>query len=113
MRDGTEFKGDLSAWRAAGIGGDMVQPAVLKRFADAFGPFGCRETAFCLTLWYAVLTVVVAVLAIALHDLERPASLLVAANASLLFALVLGALGGILPAFGAARKAILVALREG
>ena len=31
----------------------------------------------------------------------------------LLFALVLGALGGVLPAFGAARKAILVALREG
>jgi fatty-acyl-CoA synthase len=47
VRDGTEFKGDLSSWRAAGIGGDMVQPAVLKRFADAFGPFGFRETAFC------------------------------------------------------------------
>jgi fatty-acyl-CoA synthase len=47
LRDGTEFKGDLSSWRAAGIGGDMVQPAVLKRFADAFGPFGFRETAFC------------------------------------------------------------------
>jgi fatty-acyl-CoA synthase len=47
LRGGTEFKGDLSSWRAAGIGGDMVQPAVLKRFADAFGPFGFRETAFC------------------------------------------------------------------
>jgi len=33
--------------------------------------------------------------------------------AGLLFALVLGALGGVLPAFGAARKVILVALREG
>ena len=33
--------------------------------------------------------------------------------AGLLFALVLGALGGVLPAFGAVRKAILVALREG
>ncbi len=33
--------------------------------------------------------------------------------AGLLFALVLGALGGVLPAFGAARKAIRVALREG
>jgi len=31
----------------------------------------------------------------------------------LLFALVLGALGGMLPAFGAARKEILMALREG
>jgi fatty-acyl-CoA synthase len=47
LRDGTEFKGDLSSWRAAGIGGDMVQPAVLRRFADAFAPFGFRETAFC------------------------------------------------------------------
>jgi fatty-acyl-CoA synthase len=47
LRDNTEFKGDLSSWRAAGIGGDMVQPAVLKRFADAFAPFGFRETAFC------------------------------------------------------------------
>ena len=47
LRDGTEFQGELSSWRAAGIGGDMVQPAVLKRFADAFGPLGFRETAFC------------------------------------------------------------------
>jgi hypothetical protein len=49
----------------------------------------CRETAFCVTLWYAVLTVIVAALAIALHDLDRPAALLVAANVALLFALVL------------------------
>lgn len=47
LRDSTEFRGDLSSWRAAGIGGDMVQPAVLKRFVDAFSPFGFRETAFC------------------------------------------------------------------
>ena len=46
MRDGA-FQGDLSSWRAAGIGGDMVQPAVLKRFSDTFAPFGFRETAFC------------------------------------------------------------------
>jgi hypothetical protein len=49
----------------------------------------CRETAFCVTLWYAVLTVIIAVLAIALHDLDRSAALLVAANVALLFALVL------------------------
>ena len=54
----------------------------------------CRETAFCLTLWYAVLTVIVALLAIALHDLDRSASLLVAANIALLFALVLMARAG-------------------
>ena len=29
-----------------------------------------RETAFCLTLWYVILAVIVAVLLIALHDLE-------------------------------------------
>ena len=49
----------------------------------------CRETAFCLTLWYAVLTVIVGVLAIALYDLTIPAALLVAANVALLFAIVL------------------------
>ena len=54
----------------------------------------CRETAFCLTLWYAVLTVIVAVLAIALHDLDRSASLLAAANVALMFALVLMARAG-------------------
>ncbi len=27
---------DLSSWRAAGIGGDMVRPEVLERFADTF-----------------------------------------------------------------------------
>jgi hypothetical protein len=49
----------------------------------------CRETAFCLTLWHAILTVIVTVLAIALYDLDRSAALLVAANVALLFALVL------------------------
>jgi hypothetical protein len=48
-----------------------------------------RETAFCLTLWYAVLTVIVAVLCIALYDLDAPTALLAAANVALLFALVL------------------------
>jgi len=54
----------------------------------------CRETAFCLTLWYVILTVIVAVLAIALHDLDRSASLLAAANVALMFALVLMARAG-------------------
>jgi fatty-acyl-CoA synthase len=31
---------DLSCWRTAGIGGDMIQPHVLERFGDAFA--GCR-----------------------------------------------------------------------
>jgi fatty-acyl-CoA synthase len=37
---------DLSAWRHAGIGGDMVRPDVLDRFAEMFGPKGFRREAF-------------------------------------------------------------------
>ncbi len=37
---------DLSTWRAAGIGGDMIQPRVLERFADVFAPYGFRREAF-------------------------------------------------------------------
>jgi uncharacterized membrane protein len=48
-----------------------------------------RETAFCLTLWQGLLTLLVTVLAIALNDLHAPAALLVAATVALLFALVL------------------------
>ena len=37
---------DLSSWRRAGIGGDMIRPAVLTRFAERFGPIGFSKTAF-------------------------------------------------------------------
>ena len=53
-----------------------------------------RETAFCLTLWQGLLTLLVTVLAIALNDLNAPAALLVAATVALLFALVLMARAG-------------------
>ena len=53
-----------------------------------------RETAFCLTLWHAFLTLIVAVLAIALSDLDVPTALLAAANVALLFALALMARAG-------------------
>ena len=43
---GTKPDIDLRGWRAAGIGGDMVQPGVLHRFAETFAPYGFRETAF-------------------------------------------------------------------
>ncbi|HEX2581614.1 MAG TPA: fatty acyl-AMP ligase [Dongiaceae bacterium] len=46
MRDQTAFAGDLSSWRLAGIGGDMVQAPVLDRFAACFAPFGFTKTAF-------------------------------------------------------------------
>lgn len=37
---------DLSRWRVAGIGGDMIRPAVLSRFAEAFRGCGFRKEAF-------------------------------------------------------------------
>ncbi len=37
---------DLSRWRAAGIGGDMVRPGVLTRFAARFERNGFAQTAF-------------------------------------------------------------------
>jgi fatty-acyl-CoA synthase len=37
---------DLSSWRAAGIGGDMIRPHVLARFAETFAPDGFRAEAF-------------------------------------------------------------------
>jgi fatty-acyl-CoA synthase len=43
---GSKLDIDLRTWRAAGIGGDMVQPAVLDRFAETFAPYGFRETVF-------------------------------------------------------------------
>lgn len=37
---------DLSCWRAAGIGGDMIQPTVMDRFARTFAPYGFKAGAF-------------------------------------------------------------------
>ena len=37
---------DLSSWRAAGIGGDMVRPEVLENFARTFASVGFRRQAF-------------------------------------------------------------------
>ena len=37
---------DLSCWRAAGIGGDMVRPDVLQKFATMFAASGFKEEAF-------------------------------------------------------------------
>lgn len=37
---------DLSSWRAAGIGGDMIRPNVLTRFAERFGAHGFDARAF-------------------------------------------------------------------
>ena len=37
---------DLSSWRAAGIGGDMVRPSVLRSFSKVFEEFGFQASAF-------------------------------------------------------------------
>ena len=37
---------DLSRWRIAGIGGDMIRPAVLATFANTFASCGFEPTAF-------------------------------------------------------------------
>ncbi len=40
------IKLDLSSWRAAGIGGEMVQPDVMRNFTEAFEKYGFRGEAF-------------------------------------------------------------------
>jgi len=37
---------DLTSWRSAGIGGDMIRPNVLTRFAQRFAPYGFEPGAF-------------------------------------------------------------------
>lgn len=38
---------DLSRWRAAGIGGEMIKPDVMQAFAEAFRSYGFSDKAFC------------------------------------------------------------------
>ena len=37
---------DLTSWRIAGIGGEMIKPQVMKAFAEVLGPSGFSEKAF-------------------------------------------------------------------
>ncbi len=37
---------DLSSWRVAGLGGDMIRPEPLRSFADAYAPAGFNAAAF-------------------------------------------------------------------
>jgi fatty-acyl-CoA synthase len=46
LKDGMAADLDLSTWRVAGIGGDMIRPTVLTRFAEAFQGSGFRKEAF-------------------------------------------------------------------
>ncbi|MSO96671.1 MAG: fatty acyl-AMP ligase [Rhodospirillaceae bacterium] len=38
---------DLSSWRIAGIGGEMIKPQVMKLFGETFKPYGFSDKAFC------------------------------------------------------------------
>ncbi len=46
LRDSDLERFDLSSWRVAGVGAEMIRPAWLKRFAAALAPAGFHETAF-------------------------------------------------------------------
>lgn len=50
---------DLSSWRVAGIGGDMVREEALRKFADVFAEHGFCETAFVPSYGLAEATVAV------------------------------------------------------
>jgi fatty-acyl-CoA synthase len=58
---------DLSAWRVAGIGGDMVRPDILDAFAAHLSPAGFNPTAFLPSYGMAETT-----LGITFADLDRP-----------------------------------------
>ena len=46
IRKGGAAQYDLSSWRVAGVGAEMIRPATLFGFADAFQSSGFRETSF-------------------------------------------------------------------
>lgn len=46
LRDSDVSDYDLSAWRVAGVGAEMIRPAWLRRFADVLAPSGFRNRAF-------------------------------------------------------------------
>jgi len=58
---------DLSQWRVAGIGGEMVHAHPLKAFAEAFAPYGFKPEAFTPSYGMAEAT-----LAISFSDVDKP-----------------------------------------
>lgn len=52
-------KYDLSRWRVAGNGGDMIRPDVMQAFVDAFAPAGFNPGAFCPSYGLAEATVAI------------------------------------------------------
>ncbi|MDA9865280.1 fatty acyl-AMP ligase [bacterium] len=68
---------DLSKWRAAGIGGDMVRPSVLRSFSEVFEKYGFRASSFSPSYGMAEATVAISFhepgkgLAVDTVDLDR------------------------------------------
>ena len=50
---------NLSKWRVAGIGGEMIKPKVMQAFAAAFKPYGFSDKAFCASYGLAESTLAV------------------------------------------------------
>jgi fatty-acyl-CoA synthase len=46
LRDSDVERLDLSSWRLAGVGAEMIRPAWLERFAEVLAPAGFRREAF-------------------------------------------------------------------
>ncbi len=46
LREADAAQLDLSAWRVAGVGAEMIRPAWLQRFADTLAPAGFRREVF-------------------------------------------------------------------
>lgn len=53
---------DLSRWRLAGNGADMIRPDVMQHFVDAFGPAGFKATAFLPSYGLAEATLAVSIM---------------------------------------------------
>ena len=53
---------DLSRWRLAGNGADMIRPDVMQHFVDAFGPAGFKASAFLPSYGLAEATLAVSIM---------------------------------------------------
>jgi fatty-acyl-CoA synthase len=57
-----EDRFDLSRWRIAGNGADMIRPDVMQAFVDSFAPAGFHATAFCPSYGLAEATLAVSLM---------------------------------------------------
>ena len=57
-----EDRFDLSRWRIAGNGADMIRPDVMQAFVDSFAPAGFRAQAFCPSYGLAEATLAVSLM---------------------------------------------------